>query len=266
VTHAILRALRDAGAPAIGFVNEIKIDSAGRPSSRGVSLLREWVDAGQTLGNHTYSHLWFYESDAQAFIADVVRGERVWRPLMEGTGPFTPYLRHPRLNTGPSAEERAAVERFLDSVGYVVAPVTIDNYDFLFANAYAGALRRDDGPQATSIGRAYLEYMDHVFAYYEEQSVAIVGYELPQILLLHANRLNADYLPALLQMIRTRGYEFITIDQALEDPAYSRSDGYVGRAGITWLHRWAITERMPRTVFAGEPTVPDWVQALAAAR
>jgi peptidoglycan/xylan/chitin deacetylase (PgdA/CDA1 family) len=263
VTDALLRALVDAGVRATGFVNEIKLDSAGVPSERGTRLLEAWIDAGQDLGNHTYSHLWFFESDAERFIADIERGEQVWRPLMEARGPFVPYLRHPRLNTGPTAEERARVEQYLDAVGYRVAPVTIDNYDYLFANAYARSLERGDAARAAQIGEAYLVYMDRVFAFYESQSVTILGYEPPQVLLLHANRLNADHLPRLLGRIRDRGYDFVPLGQALEDEAYDRPDAFVGRQGITWLHRWAITAGMPGETFRGEPTVPEWIVELA---
>ncbi len=263
VTAALLRTLADFDITATGFVNEIKLDSAGVPSGRGRRLLEAWIEAGQDLGNHTYSHLWFYEADAAAFIADIERGEQVWRPLMEARGAFVPYLRHPRLNTGPSAEARAEVEGWLDSVGYEVAPVTIDNYDFLFANAYARTLERGDHAEADRIAEAYIDYMDRVFAFYEAQSVAILGYEMKHVLLLHANRLNADHLPRLLGVIRDRGYDFVPLGEALTDPAYDRPDDFVGRAGITWLHRWAITAGMPGETFRGEPTVPEWIAELA---
>jgi peptidoglycan/xylan/chitin deacetylase (PgdA/CDA1 family) len=263
VTEALLRTLVEHGITATGFVNEIKLDSAGMPSGRGRRLLEAWIEAGQDLGNHTYSHLWFYESDPAAFIADIERGERVWRPLMEARGPFVPYLRHPRLNTGPTAEARAVVEGYLDSVGYEVAPVTIDNYDYLFANAYARTLGRGDAEQAERIADEYVAYMDTVFGFYESQSMAILGYEPKQVLLLHANRLNADHLHRVLARLRDRGYDFVTLGEALEDEAYDRPDAFVGRMGITWLHRWAITAGMPGSTFRGEPPVPDWIVELA---
>ena len=67
-------------------------------------------------------------------------------------------------------------------------------------------------------------------------------------------------LDRLASMFRTRGYRFVSLDRALEDPAYRHPDGYYGPAGITWLQRWAITDGKPVTVFAGEPTVPKWIE------
>jgi hypothetical protein len=55
----------------------------------------------------------------------------------------------------------------------------------------------------------------------------------------------------------------VPLDSAMRDPIYRSRDTYVGQAGITWLHRWAITRGTPGSAFAGEPTVPEWVEAAA---
>jgi len=110
---------------------------------------------------------------------------------------------------------------------------------------------------------SYIVYMDAVIAYYEQQSAALLGYQLPQILLIHANRLNADSIGELLEMIEKRGYRFIALDEALNDPAYALADTFVGRGGITWIHRWALTAGKTGNFFAGEPLVPDDVKRLA---
>ena len=91
-----------------------------------------------------------------------------------------------------------------------------------------------------------------------------MGREIPQVLLLHATALNASSLDALAGMFKTRGYTFISLDRALEDPVYQSADTYVGPAGITWLHRWALTSGKRGTFFAGEPIVPHWIEKAAA--
>jgi hypothetical protein len=70
----------------------------------------------------------------------------------------------------------------------------------------------------------------------------------------------------LLDALAARGYRWVTLEQALAHPAYGRRiDGFTGLGGITWLHRWAITEGRDRAIFAGEPEVPEWVEAARAA-
>jgi hypothetical protein len=132
----------------------------------------------------------------------------------------------------------------------------------VFAAAYDRAPIRD----RQRIRTAYLDYMEAVVAYFEAQSRALLGRELRQILLLHANGLNADAFGDLAAFLAARGYTFITLERALEDPAYALEDAYVGPAGITWLHRWALTQKKPAGFFAGEPTVPVWISRAADGR
>ena len=106
-------------------------------------------------------------------------------------------------------------------------------------------------------------YMQRVAAYYEQQSRALMGREIPQVLLLHANALNAATLDRLLAMLAGRGYAFIPLDEVARDPAYRSADEYVGPAGITWLHRWALTAGRRGADFAGEPEVPAWIEQAA---
>ena len=91
-------------------------------------------------------------------------------------------------------------------------------------------------------------------------SLAIVGEEIPQTLLIHAYALNADWLDGLLRRLAKRGYRFVSLEEALRHPAYDSPDEFTGSGGITWLHRWAITRGMAATTFAGEPEVPGWLR------
>jgi hypothetical protein len=99
--------------------------------------------------------------------------------------------------------------------------------------------------------------------YYERQSQALLGVAVPQVWLLHANALNAASYAELVAGVRRRGYRTIALDEAMRDPAYARPDGYEGRFGPSWLHRWAMAERKPKAFYAGEPVVPAWVLQLA---
>jgi peptidoglycan/xylan/chitin deacetylase (PgdA/CDA1 family) len=259
ITHGLLRQIAEHRVPAIGFVNEEKLLTAGEVDPSRVATLRRWVDAGLELGNHAYSHPDFHTTPVEAYIADVARGDSVTRLVMQAAGRRPRFFRHPFLHTGRTLEDRRRFETFLAERGYRVAPVTIDNYDYLFAAAYD---RAPDAATRSRVADEYIRYMEAVTAYYEQQSVAIVGREIPQVLLLHANNINAEHFGRLAEMYRRRGYAFVPLEQALEDPAYASADTYTGPAGITWLHRWALTQGRRGAFFAGEPEVPDWVQTL----
>ena len=258
-TAALLAALTRQKIPAIGFVNERKLGRDGVAEPERVALLQRWLDAGLDLGNHSYGHIDFHRVSVDAFKEEIVKGEPVTRGLLTAAGRRLAFFRHPFLHTGTSPEARRSLDAFLQERGYTVAPVTIDNYDYIFAAAYDRTVQRDDRAEASKIEAAYLDYMESIVAYYEQQSIAIVGREIPQTLLLHAHALNGATLDRFADRLRQRGYRFITLAEALKDPAYSSRDEYYGPAGISWFHRWALTAGK-RGIFAGEPVVPDWIQ------
>lgn len=264
-TRDLLAAITRAQVPAIGFVNERKLQASSKEHARRVALLQQWLDAGLELGNHTFSHPDLHYTELKAFQDEVLRGEIVTKRLLAAKGQKPRYFRHPFLHTGRSLEVRDGLVAFLKQHGYTVAPVTVDNSDYIYAAAYDRALAAGDAAQTARVKADYLDYMEAVVAYYEQQSVAIVGREMAQTLLLHANALNAATFDDLVARIRKRGYTFVSLEDALKDPAYGSKDEYIGQAGMTWLHRWAITAGK-KGIFAGEPVVPDWIQKLSEVR
>ena len=261
ITADLLKIFAEHRVPAVGFVNEGKLEVDGEVDSFRLEILQRWLDAGLELGNHGYSHLDLHRVSPEDWKADVLRGEVATRNLVEAGGDRLEYFRHPFLHTGMSVDIQADTSEFLRSHGYVVAPVTIDNSEWIYGGAYAHAYNSGDEDLKQRIGRDYLRYMLEVVQFYEDQSDAIVGRAIPHVLLVHAYALNADWLDDLLSELEKRGYGWISLEEALEDPVYDRPiDGWTGRGGITWLHRWALSAGLDRSIFKGEPEPPDWLE------
>lgn len=265
---ALMAQLRVADVPVTGFVNEDKLEVDGQVQPARVKMLEDWLDDGHELGNHTHGHVDLHAVGLPAYQDAILRGERVLRPMLAERGKAPRWFRNPYLRAGITPEDKASLAGFLVEHGYRLAPVTVDNGEWVWAFAYARVL---DG-QPDTPGRAallerlrlgYVPYMLNKLDYYEQQSQALLGYALPQIWLLHANELNAVAYAELIAGAKRRGYRFITLDEAMKDPAYAREDGYHGRYGPSWLHRWAMAEKKPKTFYAGEPIVPKWVLDLA---
>lgn len=248
------RLLAEIGdVPTVGFVVEEQVCDEG---DLRADLLERWLDAGHGLGNHTATHRGLTRQSAAEYQEDIVQGERTTAPLLAARGDTLRYFRYPFLHAGDTAEKKAAVEVFLAARGYTVAPVTLDNSDWVFARAYARAAEHGDSDAMERVGMAYVAFMETNAAHFEDWSVEVLGYEPPQILLVHANQLNADYFAEVAAMLERRGYRFVTLDEAMEDPVYARSNGYVEANGPSWLHRWALDDGLE---VDWEPDAPQWV-------
>jgi peptidoglycan/xylan/chitin deacetylase (PgdA/CDA1 family) len=255
-TSKLLATFKAHKMPVIGFVNERKLQREGERDAL-IAVLKMWVNAGCELGNHTYGHPSFYRTPLDAFQKQVVDGEPVTRSLLAARNMKLRYFRHPFLNTGPDLKTKEAFERFLSERGYRVAPVTIDNAEWIFAQAYTQALQRGDKETAKRVADEYAPYMERMFEFYERMSVELFGREIPQTLLVHANALNADHFDRIAAMMKRRGYSFITLDAALKDKAYEHRDTYTGATGISWLQRWLITRGQ---TFSKKPALPPYMQ------
>ena len=262
MTLRLLSSIASRRIPVVGFVNERQLYEGDQLQDERVDLLRLWIAAGLELGNHTYSHPDLHRVSLEAFQEDVIRGEPVTRELLASRDRALRYFRHPYLHTGRDLATKVALEDFLAARGYRIAPVSIDNSEWIFARAYLLALRGGDDALAVRIGSDYVDYMIGMLRYYEAQSQALFERNIAHVLLVHANELNADWFGELADRIADAGYEFVDLDTALEDPAYDSEDTYTGPGGITWLHRWGITRDVDRSIFRGEPATPEYVLEL----
>ena len=261
MNEKLVASIRKNKIPAAALVVESNLC---RPQRHRIGRLYElWLAAGVELGNHTFSHKNFNETALDDYQRDVIENERTLRPLLARSGKKLRYFRYPYLRTGTELRKKRAFEAFLERQGYVNAPVTIDNDEWVYAAAYNAALKRGDLKTAARVADDYVRYMDYAFDFYETLSRQTLGYELPQILLLHVNQLNADHLDRLIAMARKRGYQLISMEEALRDKAYARVDNYVGTRGLSWLHRWAYDDRK-KAPMHDDP--PDWVMDLYRAR
>jgi hypothetical protein len=75
--------------------------------------------------------------------------------------------------------------------------------------------------------------------------------------MLTANALNAHKMDELITMMKRRGYEFVTLEQAMRDKAYRQPTTRTGPWGISWLERWAMEKRQP---LKREPEISDFMR------
>lgn len=259
-TVQLLEAMEEAGIDeATGFVNASKrCDS--QSEAFFAEILGLWLEAGHELGNHTWSHQDLNTLTANEFETEITRGEEILRRTVEHHGGRLRWFRYPYLHTGDTARKKRAVEEILGRLEYKNAPVTLDNSEWVYAAAYSDAIKAGDEELMVKLADSYIDYMEETLIHFEKLSLDLLGYQLRHVLLLHANELNAATLPRLAAMFKQRGYRFISLAEALKDPAYGQADEYVSTNGVSWLHRWAVTQGRE---IDWEPDPPKWVMELA---
>lgn len=238
LNEALLRGLRRHHMPAIGFVNEGKLDQIDR--AQQIAVLREWLKAGMDLGNHTFSHESPNSIGADAYVADIAKGETVTKRLLARQGRSLRWFRYPYLETGATPEIKSRIEAWLAAHHYRIAPVTLDASDWMFAEPYDKAISLHDEKQRLRIKAEYLDYTDRMIDWHESAGKALFGRQIALVMLLHASRLNADCIDDIASLLRRRKLRAVTLGKAMKDPAYRTRDTYVGADGIGWLDRWAM--------------------------
>lgn len=263
LTDRLVHTLVKYQIPAIGFVNERKMYKNGKADPAQLKLLESWADHGLQLGNHTFSHPDYNNVSYREFTADILRGEILTRKVLRAKGEELRYFRHPFLHVGATRERADSLDAFLSAHGYTVAPVTIDNEDYLFALAYHRAHLKKDSAMMRRIGTDFITYIEAKLHYYEKQSVALFGREIPQILLLHASLLNSDYAEKLASLFVRNNYIFVGLGKALEEDAYRTPVTVFGKWGISWIDKWALSQGRKGEFFKDDPATPDYIVQMA---
>ena len=231
INERILQALQKYNIPAIGFVNEGKLYKGD--TQEKIAILKSWIDYGQLLGNHSFSHKVLSKETIDEYEKDVIKGELISKQLMTDAGKPYRYFRHPYLDTGKTKEIHATFESFLKKRGYIVAPATVNSNDWIFN------LQLLKNPQnKEEILKKYLAFTKLSFDYYKDASEQLFGRNIKHIWLLHVNLINSYAMEELIKIVTELGYQFITLDQALEDKAYQEPDTCYGQFGGSWLYRW----------------------------
>lgn len=261
--NKIVFALKRHNIPAVGFVNAKKLYDKEGIIQYQVDLLNNWITNGLELGNHTFSHSDYNEVSYRTYTEDIIKGETaVDRILYRQNHPIK-YFRHTYLHVGNTKAKADSLDDFLIMHNYLVAPVTIDNEDYLFASAYERTKKKKDTVLMKKIGDDYLVYMDKKLKYYEIQSKNLFGKNIRQILLLHTSMLNSDYLDALIALYQANNYAFVSLADALKDPAYKTAITVYGNWGISWIDKWALSAGKKGVFFKEDPTTPDYIMKLA---
>ena len=215
IGRKLIAAMKEAHMPPVyGFVNGILTEE--EPLS--TPMLKEWRDAGFQLGNHTWSHMNLNQRSLADWEADTLKNEALLKSCM-GSQDWR-WLRYPYLAEGDTPQKREGARKFLAEHGYKIAGVTMSFGDYLYNAPYARCVAKNDSAAIAQLEASYLAAADATIGYTRAMSKALYGRDIPYVLLMHVGALDARMLPRLLKLYRDKGFTFVSLQDAENDPFY----------------------------------------------
>jgi len=214
VASDLLKASADAKAPAFGFINGVQTER--EPGSD--AALKLWREAGQPLGNHTWSHKNIASLTAEQFIAETAQNEPMLTELMADQD--WRWLRYPFLSEGDTPEKRMAVRGWLAANHYRIASVTMSFGDWAFSDPYARCVAKGDQAAIADLEKRYLDGAAAVADRSRDMAKTLYGKDIPYVLLMHGGAFEARMATRLFKLYQDKGYGFTTLEKAESHPFY----------------------------------------------
>jgi peptidoglycan/xylan/chitin deacetylase (PgdA/CDA1 family) len=213
INERILGALAKHRIKAVLFVTGKRADSdAGR------SLIAAWDRAGHAVGNHSYSHFYFNNTEIglAQFESDIVRDE----PLIHDCRHFVRLFRFPYFKEGDTAEKRDGARSFLREHGYRIGRATIDASDWAISGRLEKRMESDRKADTARYGEFLKQHIWERAQYYDSLGRRVLNHPVRHTVVLHHNVLNALFLDQLIALFVERGWKPIDAVHAYEDPVY----------------------------------------------
>ena len=212
--QALLDQIAKARVPAALFVTLHN----GADTPAGLALLNAWGAAGHRIGNHTVTHpdLNAASTTLAAFQAELLACDQVIATVPG----YRPWFRFPFLREGNTPEKRAGMRTFLASKGWRNARVTLDTSDWRLDQRLAQVLAKNPKADLAPIKAAYLAHVQQRANAYRELARRLLDRDIPQVMLLHHNLLNALFLGDAIALLRNDGWTFVDPETAYQDPVY----------------------------------------------
>ncbi|PXY23086.1 hypothetical protein DI005_22970 [Prauserella sp. PE36] len=202
----------------------------------------QWVDAGHHVGNHTHYHASLNWVKPSVYIDDIKRSEDVIGSYIERAP--SKYFRYCMDMWGNSPEKTAQVQAWLAKAGYLAAPLSYWFYDAQFAVPYLRALHNKDEGVRNWILDKFVETAIDQFKRQVNLSYQALGRQQVHIGLLHGTPVTGDAADRVLAGLKELGVEFVTLEEAMADPANVIPPNTVTPMFRNFTQKWAEIENV----------------------
>ncbi|MFZ6813889.1 polysaccharide deacetylase family protein [Undibacterium sp. Rencai35W] len=184
----------------------------------GYAFAKAWGDAGHAIGNHTMTHpdLHSDKLSLTQYQQEILDCDRIISTLPG----YQKWFRFTYLREGNTPEKRDGMRGFLKQHGYRNAYVSLDTSDWRLDEKLTEVLTKNPHADLSPIKRAYLSHIRQRAIAYRALSQQLQGRDIPQIILLHHNLINALWLDDVIAQFKDMGWNIVTPASAFADPVY----------------------------------------------
>jgi len=224
----------------------------GADQPAGYALAQAWGRAGHAIGNHTMTHPDLESANVTLaqYQQEISDCDRITSTLPG----YQKWFRFTFLREGKTPEKLDGMRAFLTQTGYRNAYVSLDTSDWRLDEKLSEVLRANAKADLAPIRQAYLSHLRQRADAYRDLSRLMVGRDMPQVILLHHNLINALWLKDAIQQFKDMGWTIITPAQAFADPVYQQPPEKT-KGGQSLL--WSIARSKGQRKFPGWERLAD---------
>lgn len=188
-------------------------------------ILDDWTQAGHHIGNHTHSHPLLNDTSAEDFVHDISVADELLAPWI-GNAPLRAF-RHPLDFWGNTEEKRVRVNTHLELLAYRGADVTSWFYEWEWDRAWQYLLQTERFEEAERLKSEFVDYAAAQVSHDAQNCRTVFGHDVVGIGLAHPVAFFAEVADAFFARLVAEGVTFVSLAEALDDPAYARSGSIV---------------------------------------
>lgn len=218
VDHFI-KTINDKKITVSGFV----VGKSVHEINQGAKILEKLAANKIELYNHSFTHEHFTKLNGDDLYQEVLKTEEILLPLSLKYGPFENFFRFPFLDYSRDIKKFKELHQKLKLKNIKLAPVSIDTSDWAFARFYYNhhLILKNDKNKLKQFLNFYLTHLKDCISQTEMFTFKLFKKNIPQIILLHFNMLNLEYIDQVINLLDSKNYKSVKLSEVMKQLPYN---------------------------------------------
>lgn len=223
-------------------------------------VVQKWIDAGNHLANHTFSHQFLANISFDEFVDEIEKNDPYIREF-EPTNKY--WFQFCGAKDGRTKEEKDAMRTYLESRGYdILHPAVIFYEDKSMTTAFRKCQDRNDWKAIDGLRESFLELTRRKIRFYKELTRSLFQRSVNLLVIMHITPFDAYLLDDFLLTLEEEDIQFVSVDEAVADPFYRDSLPSIPIGGVESVMRTYAREHRRTELLKGEPRIDGCLRDL----